>query len=435
MNIVYLAAGAGQMYCGACARDINLVRGLIKRGHDVQVIPLYTPLKFEGDSPVPLSPVFMGGINAYLQQKSRLFRLLPPSLDRMLDHHRLLNFVSRFAISTKASDLGEMTVSVLAGAEGQQSKELRRLVEHLSTQGAPDVFVITNSLLSGLAPELKRAFDVPVLCGLQGEDDFVLSMLPVHRDRARELMHRNAASIDRFIAPGEWYAQRMTEFLRVPPEAVRIVRTALDVEHYLREGPRPREPFTLGYLSVITPRKGLDILVEAWRLLIKEQKRDIRLRVAGRVLSDGYFASLKAKIAHWGLSDRFEHLGEVDAKGKHEFLRGCSAFSVPSRFHETRALAVIEAMATGVPVVVPDSGTFPELTARVGGGLLFPSEDAHRLAECIAQLHDDPDRADEMGRHAAAAIAGHYRTDLAVDEMLGVLGEVVSSGGAPASPA
>jgi len=43
MRIIHLAAGAGSMYCGACARDIALVRGLIKRGHDVQIIPLYTP--------------------------------------------------------------------------------------------------------------------------------------------------------------------------------------------------------------------------------------------------------------------------------------------------------------------------------------------------------------------------------------------------------
>jgi glycosyltransferase involved in cell wall biosynthesis len=425
MNIIYLAAGAGQMHCGACARDIALVRGLIRRGHDVQVIPLYTPLKLEGDAPVPVAPVFLGGINAYLQQKSRFFRRLPPALDRILDSRRLLNYVSRFAISTRASELGEMTVSVLAGADGLQKKELRRLIDHLKSQGAPDAFVITNTLLSGLAPELKRHFSVPVLCGLQGEDDFVRSMLPVHQERALELMHQNAAEIDLFIAPGPWYAELMADFLRIPPQSIRIVRTALDVDSYAWEGPRPREPFTLGYLSVIAPRKGLDILVEAFGVLVREQGRDVRLRVAGRVLSDDFFRSLQAKIGHWKLSDRFEHLGEVDMASKQQFLRSCSAFCLPSRFPETRALAVMEALAAGVPVVVPATGTFPELLERVGGGLLFPSGDADALAAQVARLHDDPQVADEMGRSAAKAISEHHNVDLAVDEMLAVLREVV----------
>ena len=43
MRIVHLAAGAGAMYCGACTRDMSLVRGLLSLGHDIQVLPLYTP--------------------------------------------------------------------------------------------------------------------------------------------------------------------------------------------------------------------------------------------------------------------------------------------------------------------------------------------------------------------------------------------------------
>ena len=68
MRVVYLAAGAGQMYCGACARDMDMVRGLIARGHDVEVVPLYTPLRIDGEEPVETDAVFLGGINAYLQQ-------------------------------------------------------------------------------------------------------------------------------------------------------------------------------------------------------------------------------------------------------------------------------------------------------------------------------------------------------------------------------
>ena len=73
MHIVYLAAGAAGKYCGACNRDVALVRALTGRGHEVQLLPLYTPLRVEGDDP-SAGHVFMGGINAYLQQHSALFR-------------------------------------------------------------------------------------------------------------------------------------------------------------------------------------------------------------------------------------------------------------------------------------------------------------------------------------------------------------------------
>ena len=79
MHLIYLAAGAGRMYCGACARDLALVRGLTALGHDTEVIPLYTPLRIEGEAPDGLRPVFLGGLNAFLQQHSRLFRRLPPA--------------------------------------------------------------------------------------------------------------------------------------------------------------------------------------------------------------------------------------------------------------------------------------------------------------------------------------------------------------------
>ena len=256
MRIVYLAAGAGQMYCGACARDMVLIRGLIERGHDVQVIPLYTPLRIDGDQPFAAEPVFLGGINAYLQQRSSLFRWLPPFADRILDSPTLLKLVSRFAISTKPSQLGAMTVSVLAGRDGRQHKEVERLLGYLGQHAPPDIFVITNSLLSGLALPLKGEYGVPVLCGLQGEESFISSVLEPHRSEAQELMRKNAEDIDRLIAPTRTYADTMKGYLGVEEDKLRVVRTGVSAADYGWEGPRQRDPFTIAYLSVITPKKA-----------------------------------------------------------------------------------------------------------------------------------------------------------------------------------
>lgn len=404
------------MYCGACARDLALARGLIGRGHDFQIIPLYTPLKIEGDDPFPTQPVFLGGINAYLQQYSGLFRRLPPFLDRALDNPTLLRWVSRFALSTEAAQLGAMTVSVLAGREGNQVKEFARLLDHLESQERPHLFSITNTLLSGVAPELKERFGLPITCGLQGEDGFVRSMAEPHRTQAQDLMRRNARAIDLFIAPTHAYAREMADYLALPAEKVKVVRTGLEVEPYrrlaLERSPRQAgTPFTLGYLSSITPGKGLDLLVEALRILLRDQGRDVRLRVAGLVLDARYWRSLQASLKRSGLADRVEYLGEVDFDGKLALLSSVDAFSVPSRFNEARGVATMEALAAGVPVVLPNSGAYPELLALCGGGTLFPPGDVAVLASQLAQAMDDPETAHRRAQAGSEALSTLYSSE------------------------
>ena len=89
------------MYCGSCMHDNTLVAALNRLGHDALLIPTYTPIRTDEED-VRQQRVFFGGINVYLQQKSWLFRHTPWFLDRLLDFPRLLRWVSRFAVTTRA---------------------------------------------------------------------------------------------------------------------------------------------------------------------------------------------------------------------------------------------------------------------------------------------------------------------------------------------
>jgi glycosyltransferase involved in cell wall biosynthesis len=395
------------MYCGACTRDVVLARGLLARGHTVQIIPLYTPLRTDRDVP-PVTPVFYNGVLCYIEQFAGLFRCLPRFLERALSSAALLRVASRFALSTRPSGLGALTVSVLSGAHGRQARELSGLVEYLKSGPPPDLIRLPNSLLSGLAEELRAHLRCPIVCALQGEDSFVEALPEPHRAQALDLLRKNARAIDLFIATGEAYTRRMAALLGVPAEKIRVVRTGLDAESFPVNEKRPRAPFVLGYLSVITPRKGLDVAVAAFRLLAGEQHRDVRLLVAGKVLDKRYWREIERKVSDAGLAGRFEYLGEVDLAGKLEFFRRCSAFTLPSRIEEARGLAVMEALSRGLPVVVPQAGIFPEMLARTGGGALFPPGDAAALAREVARLQDDPAAADELGRSGAAGVRREY---------------------------
>src|SRR5262245_2243189 len=107
MRIAYITAGAGGMFCGSCLRDNTLVAALAAQGHDALLIPTYTPIRTD-EADVSQPRVFFGGINVFLQQKWSLFRHTPWTFDRLLDAPGLLRWVSRFAVRTRAEDLGEL---------------------------------------------------------------------------------------------------------------------------------------------------------------------------------------------------------------------------------------------------------------------------------------------------------------------------------------
>jgi len=121
MKIAYITAGAGNMYCGSCLRDNTLAAELLGAGHEVLLIPTYTPARTdEGNR--GLNRVFLGGINVYLQQHFKLFRSTPRVLDRLLDFPPLLRFTTRWGVSVDPARLGALTLSMLQGTDGLQRK-------------------------------------------------------------------------------------------------------------------------------------------------------------------------------------------------------------------------------------------------------------------------------------------------------------------------
>src|SRR5438046_245387 len=114
MKILSITAGAAGMYCGSCLRDNALAAELIAEGHDVILLPLYTPTLTDEPN-VSANKVFFGGISVYLEQKMPLFRRLPPFMDRLWDSMYALRAASKSSISTSPQLLGEMTVSMLKG--------------------------------------------------------------------------------------------------------------------------------------------------------------------------------------------------------------------------------------------------------------------------------------------------------------------------------
>src|SRR4051812_9349617 len=200
MRIVYITAGAAGMYCGSCMHDNTLVAALSGAGHEALLVPTYTPIRTDEED-VSQKRVFFGGINVYLEQKLALFRHTPWFVDRLFNFPAMLRWVSRFAVRTRAEDLGDLTVSMLRGGAGRQRKEVAKIVGWLADEVRPEVINLTNALLSGMVPELKaRLPGVPILCSLQGDDIFTESLPEPFRGEVLGLIREHCRLIDGFIA-------------------------------------------------------------------------------------------------------------------------------------------------------------------------------------------------------------------------------------------
>ena len=231
MKIAYITAGAAGMYCGSCLHDNTLVAALIAQGHDALLVPTYTPIRTD-EPDVSQKRVFLGGINVYLQQKLGIFRHTPRIVDRLLDARGLLRLISRFAIRTRAEELGELTVSMLKGSHGNQRKEVASLVDWLASDVQPDIVNLTNVLLSGMVGEIKQRLGVPIICTLQGDDIFLESLPQSFRSEALALIKAHCLQVDGYITTSTYYAGFMTEYLGIPRDRIQVVYPGLNLAGY-----------------------------------------------------------------------------------------------------------------------------------------------------------------------------------------------------------
>lgn len=388
------------MFCGSCMHDNTWARALHQAGIEVSLIPLYTPIRVDEENQTS-SPIFFGGINTYLNDHYPIWRVLPRFLTRWLDSPFIINRVTRRAISNDAAELGSMTATMLLGESGphqQAGEELAQFIGDLQ----PDLVCISNSLLSGTLRTLRNKYSGRIYCVLQGDDVFLDGLPEPYRSQVMARLGERAAEFDGFVVHSGFYRDYMSRYLTLPRE--KFVELPLAIDCAKHDGlPRPETggPPTVGYFARICPEKGLDLLVQAV-LKLRETIPDVRLKVGGYLgAQHRSFFDQVLQLAR-PLGEAFEHIGSPATHAeKVAFLKSLDVFCVPARFQEPKGLYVLEALANGVPVVLPDHAAFPELIASTGGGLLSEHENPASIADRLGQIISD------VSLRKSLATAGH----------------------------
>ncbi len=439
LRITYLTAGAAGMYCGSCMHDNTLARALVKLGVDVQLVPMYTPIRTD-EADVTVDEVFFGGVNVYLQQRFGLFRYVPRFLDRILDRPGFLRWATSRGLETNAATLGELATSMLRGSAGFQRKEVKRLCQWLNRAPRPQLINLSNVLVAGCVPDLRAALRVPITVTLQGDDIFLAQLPTAYRAEALKQIGRIAEHVDAFLVHSDYYADFMADFLALPRSKFRRVPLGIDVDGFAprrqvaiandgAQGEQPNPELQIGYLARLAPEKGLHVLVDAFLLLHQTlgQRQPIRLRIAGWLGKQhaDYAAAQFAKLDAAGLADCYEYLGTIDRPGKQRLLSQLSLFSVPAVYQEPKGLYVLEALAAGVPVVLPHHGAFPELIQATGGGQLVTPNDPVALAKGLRQLLGDAAQRHRLAQAGQEAVHAQFNAQVMAQETCTVFQQIL----------
>jgi glycosyltransferase involved in cell wall biosynthesis len=427
MNILQIIPGSGgSFYCGNCLRDDKFYLAMKKQGHQVTKLPMYLPL-FSDEHDLNEVPVFYGAISIYLKQLYPIFQKAPAWVDKLLNSKPMLKLAASMAGSTSAKGLEEMTISMLMGEEGKQKEELHRMVSWMAEHLQPDVIHLSNALLLGLAPKLREEFPAAVIvCSLQDEDVWVDAMNDTFRDKIWKLMSEKSHAVDGFIAVSDFYAKVSLEKMDIPESKVHTNYLGVEPTDY-RVRAFEEKKRNIGYISRMCAANGFDIIIDAFILLKQEEEfKDVQLVLTGGSTGDdkGILKESEKKLKNANVWNDVEFHEDFDGSGRHDFFGKVQMISVPVRNGEAFGLYLLESMASGVPVVQPKLGAFPEIVEKSKGGITFDQNNSEALCTALQSLLRNQEKLKQLSLACRNGVENEFNISNQTNNLLNIYNQL-----------
>ena len=213
----------------------------------------------------------------------------------------------------------------------------------------------------------------------------------------------NEASL--VIALGETWAKRL---VAIAPEAHVVVVPNAVTPRARAPQPSAGQPVNVLFLGIIGDRKGAFTLIDAWALMTNASADPIgaQLTLAG----DGAVQQAREQVQQLGLVDDVRVLGWTAPREVDALLRGSQVLVLPSR-SEGQPMAVLEAMAHGLCVVVTDVGGISDMVDS-SCGVFVTVDDKHALAAALDSVIADHARRDRLGAAALQRVRERFDADV-----------------------
>lgn len=215
---------------------------------------------------------------------------------------------------------------------------------------------------------------------------------------------------DVVVAVSEGERQALSRALG--PARVRLIRNGVDVNTFDPGDARTSGRPIILYVGLLTPRKGVIDLVRASDELAARGVEH-ELRLVGGTPDEGVEAEREVRAAA-GSEVRF--LGAQPHDRMAECYREADVFCLPS-WWEAMPLSILEAMASGLPVVATQVGDIPHVVAHGETGLLVPPQDPDALADALEVLLSDPGRREEMAKNGRLLAEERFGLDRMLDQL------------------
>jgi len=157
----------------------------------------------------------------------------------------------------------------------------------------------------------------------------------------------------------------------------------------------------ISYWGRMDPDKGVDLIIQAAEIL-QSRGAEVDINLIGKSSDEATGVAFRHDIESKGLRN-VHILGRLPREKMLEEIHDSWGCVVPSRCVDNMPLSLVEGQAMGLPVIVPDSGTFPEFVSEGKNGMFFMPRDAESLADCIQRLIETPqEKAMQMRKNSIA---------------------------------
>jgi len=231
---------------------------------------------------------------------------------------------------------------------------------------------------------------------------------------------------DGLICCSHYMAREVAKLFGEGPGGVKVIPNGVDVKNlsvksvtgdqFTGKGPK------IMFLGRLVPEKGVQVLIEALPL-IKEKYPGIVLSIAGKGPCEADLRSLAHRL---GVADSVDFIGFVNDEGRNRLLSESSVAVFPS-IYEPFGIVALEAMASGTPVVVSETGGLSEIISHGIDGIKAPPGRADILARYITEILDDPRHAENLRKNAYNKVLERFNWKQIAFDTAGVYMEVINN--------
>lgn len=299
-----------------------------------------------------------------------------------------------------------------------RSLRVRRLQHEILTTFRPDILHAidpTGALLSRRHVPLVATIHHPAAIDLRIPNEFD-SKMTTSLDYLALLSHNAAERLqgkrsDLVVTVSKWSRDALGRFYGLPPGKLSVVRNGLDTSSLKKvknanspQGEGEDGDVTILHVGRNSPRKRVAFLMRAFHEA-HSSLPSLRLRIIG---ADD--ASLRGLASRLGISNAVSFSPFLAQDRLYQEMCKSHVFATASAA-EGFSYVTLEAMATGIPVVVPNNSAFPELVTNGAEGVLFDSESPKEMATCLRTLAEDGPKRREMGLRGQETAQAHYKLD------------------------